>query len=189
MEYPPSTTTFLVLMVTLTPSGISSNSSEWLLRNCQLCSCRCIVSQRARPRFAEMASRRRIFRGCENSAARRVDDVFRRVDVHVLHLGGCCGLAMSTEVARSRISQSVGIRWAGSLTILLAPELELAQRLLHLHCPTSEHQHLTFPSFSRKADTQYPVMTCSVFDGVCAWPFIWLAFKLHVGSHCFGRSQ
>ena len=26
----PSTTTFLVLMATLTPSGISSNSSEWL---------------------------------------------------------------------------------------------------------------------------------------------------------------
>jgi hypothetical protein len=28
--HPPSTTTFLVLMETLTPSGISSNSSEWL---------------------------------------------------------------------------------------------------------------------------------------------------------------
>jgi hypothetical protein len=44
-------------------------------------------------------------------AAQRFGGAVRGANVHVLHLGGCCGLAMSTEVARSAI---VGSKFVGS---------------------------------------------------------------------------
>lgn len=96
LAHSPSTTTFLVLMETLTPSGISSSSSEWLLRNCQsssMHSADCAIW--------------RVELGWEcvlcpelcvcNRAVRRFETRDRKRDVHVLHLEGCCGLAVTTE--------------------------------------------------------------------------------------------
>lgn len=110
MRRSPSTTTFLVLMVTLTPSGISSSSSEWLLPNVSpvLASPMC---RGAHCRQSLHLSPDVQFRGYEMCAAQRFGDAVRRANVHVLHLGGCCGLAMSTEVARSAI---VGSKFVGS---------------------------------------------------------------------------
>jgi hypothetical protein len=78
------------LMATLTPSGMASSSSEWLLRNCQRWS-RSLMFLGA---------------GCWHGGVHwpfgagktvRCGDlgvVAGDFNVHVLHLDGCCGLAV-----------------------------------------------------------------------------------------------
>lgn len=103
-------------METLTPSGISSSSSEWLSQHVSsVCaSSMCIaVAVRAAAAAAVRCGCRQTsnFEGAR--VARRSGSAVRQSgpNVHVLHLGGCCWLAMSTEVARSAI---VGSKFVGS---------------------------------------------------------------------------
>lgn len=78
-------------MLTLTPSGISSNSSEWLLRNCQPKSIHRVFRDVCR---CGRSTLRQFPRGQNgNRGMRRIGMRERMVNVHVLHLEGCCGLA------------------------------------------------------------------------------------------------
>jgi hypothetical protein len=87
----PSTTTFLVLMVTLTPSGTSSSSSEWLFP----------MSAKVRPCLELLRCRRAgSFDGVRCGGSGQYFEgsgectIAYAVNVHVLHLEGCCGLAV-----------------------------------------------------------------------------------------------
>jgi hypothetical protein len=97
----PSTTTFLVLMVTLTPSGISSNSSEWLRTVSPVC------ASHVRVRWSRQTSNRIEVGVRECETARRSDSVLTQRSGSVTTymyfiLEVCCGLAIRRRLREVR---------------------------------------------------------------------------------------
>jgi hypothetical protein len=114
--------------------SVQFSTSSWL------CDALCQGSLGLRPDFE--------FRENKNGAARRFDGADRVVNVHVLHLGGCCWLAMSTEVASEFGTKFQCVGRTASLTVFSACRASTTLvALAPFIGPTLEHQrHQISPS-------------------------------------------